>query len=278
MLHSTPIAAQAANNGLETARRAAQARWPEFDVSATEFARFVAERQDAATSDGPYENASDLYLVCACLKNVTGAIRVLEQQYVEPVLPTSNSTVNRDDLRQAVLERLLLCSDNGRCRLAEYSGRASLRAWVRVVAKRVHLNMARGLAIKPARGVHEVLETHLIATGSDPELDYLRVRYASEFKRAFRAAVAKLDSRELLMLRMHVAEKASGAEMAALFGVNRTTVVRWMSDTRHELLTQTRQHLQQELKLSRAECDSVVRLVMRQLDMTLSVLNEGAEA
>jgi RNA polymerase sigma-70 factor (ECF subfamily) len=199
-------------------------------------------------------------------------LRALEHEYLEPVLSVSAATPARDDLRQTVLEKLLLHREGGRRRLEEYSGRSSLRTWIKVVAKRVQLNLARGHASRPTDNVDELSESNLIPAGSDPELDYLRCRYAYEFQLAFRAALRSLDARSTLLLKMHLVERASGSEMAALFGVSRVTVVRWMVGVRQQLLSVTREHLLRERKLSRTEFESVVRLVWKHLNVSLSLL------
>jgi RNA polymerase sigma-70 factor, ECF subfamily len=252
--------------------RRVRLRWPDLEVPFSDFATYVAKRQFESGPAAITEHATDLYLVCACLREIPLALRVLEQEYIEPVLVSSATATARDDLRQIVLEKLLLRREGGQRRLEEFSGRSSLRTWVRVVAKRVQLNLMRGNAGRSADSVDELSESKLIPTGSDPELDYLRYRYAHEFQQAFRAALRSLDARGSLLLKMHLVEHASGGEMAALFGVSRVTVVRWMAGVRQQLLSVTREQLQRERKLSRTEFESVVRLVWQQLNVSLSLL------
>jgi hypothetical protein len=112
---------------------AARARWPEIDIKVEDFTEYLSAKRPDWRSDAPDDAASkdnviDLYLVCGCLRGVAAAIRVLERQYIEPALLVANASSRRDDLRQAVLERLLLRSESGQCRLEEFSGRSPLRA------------------------------------------------------------------------------------------------------------------------------------------------------
>jgi RNA polymerase sigma-70 factor len=257
---------------LDSLYRQARLRWPDFEIPFGDFAHHVAERQCESGSASIWEHAADLYLVCACLRGLAPALRAFEREYLEPVLIGSATMPARDDLRQIVLEKLLLPRAGGRRRFEDYSGRSSLRTWIRVVATRVQLNIARGHGPRTTDYVDELSESNLIPLGSDPELDYLRCRYAHEFQQAFREALCSLDTRSTLLLKMHLVEHTSGNEMAARFGVNRVTVVRWMADVRHQLLSVTREHLQRVRKLSRTEFDSVVRVVWKHLNVSLSVL------
>jgi RNA polymerase sigma-70 factor (ECF subfamily) len=153
-----------------------------------------------------------------------------------------------------------------------------LKTWLRVVIKRCGLNLERSSNNSERQYENDQLEDKLISVGTDPELDYLKLRYAHEFKRAFRAALQQLEARDTLVLKMHVCEGARTGEIARFFGVNRVTVIRWMNGIRQGLLASTQRHLEQELRLSRAEFESIVRLVITSLNVTLSGLNESSLA
>ena len=247
-------------------------KWPGFQVPLPEFVRYLRNREVVVAADGACTHASDLYLACACLRGVPQALRVLEREYLDPVLEPVGNEHSREDLRQSVLERLLACQEPRLPKLAEYSGRAALRTWLRVVAKRTHLNLVRKKVPTPLQDTAELSERFLIPAGCDPELDYMRLRYASRFKLAFRAALGRLEARDRLLLRLRIVEGATGKDIAALFGVTRVTIVRWMANLRRELFTQTRAQLEKDLQLSRREFESVVRLVQGALDISLSLL------
>lgn len=252
----------------------AQRRWPELQVSLAVFGQYLVDRPAAFNEDNECVQADDLYLACACLQGIPLAIRVLESDYLDPLLPRSGYELNRDDLRQAVLERLLAAEEPRQPRLADYSGRASLRTWLRVVTKRVQLNLLRKTRVEPTRDAEDLTERFVVPLGADPELDCMRLRYAREFKEAFRLAIRRLDARSTLVLRMHTIQGATGNEIATLFGVRRATVVRWMAEIRRELFSMTREYLREALRLSSTEFESIVRLVRSELDTNLSVLRE----
>lgn len=256
--------------------RKARSCWPEVDVPFDAFVEYLSAVLSRSSKTAISEHANDLFLVCGCLRGCPLAVRSFVQDHVEPVLGAANAAHQSEDLRQIVLERLLSSQGEEPTRLSEYSGRASLRTWLRVVVKRTHLNVIRSQRNGAVQDSNEQLENRLISAGNDPELDYLKVRYAHEFKQAFRTAVSQLDARERLVLKMHVCEGSKTREIAQLVGVHQATVVRWMEGIRQRLLVVTRDHLEQELKLSRAEFESVVRLVLSQVNLlTLSCLQES---
>lgn len=249
--------------------------WPDVDVPFEAFVEYLNATLPRSSESSVAEHVNDLFLVCGCLRGCPSAVRSFVEAHVEPALVAANVANQQDDLRQIVLEKLLSNNGDGRSRLSDYSGRASLRTWLRVVVKRTHLNIIRSQRTGASQDSNEQLENRLISAGNDPELDYLKVRYAYEFKQAFRAAVEQLDARDRLVLKMHVCEGSRTREIAQLIGVNQATVVRWMEGIRQRLLAFTRAHLEQELKLSRAEFESVVRLVLSHVNLTLSCLQES---
>jgi RNA polymerase sigma-70 factor (ECF subfamily) len=252
--------------------------WPEVPLVVDVFARYLNDLQRRSDETSVVGNAVDLYLICGCLSGSKVAERAFIHGYLEPLIGINARGEARDDLRQVVLERLLTSEDGRKPRLSEYSGRSSLRTWLKVVVKRCSLNLARGAEGKLRCDPCEELEQALIAPAASPELDYLKTRYAAEFRRAFRSALRELEARDALVLRMHVCEGGRTADIAACFGVNRVTITRWLQDIQQQLLSATRRYLEQEIGVSRTEFESVVKLVISSFDLTFSGLERSAVA
>ena len=65
------------------------------------------------------------------------------------------------------------------------------------------------------------------------------------------------------------------------YQVNRSTVVRWLSQARHTLLKETERLLREHIALDGAEFSSVMRLVQSLLDLSLTRVfhsQRGAES
>ncbi|MGE3669169.1 MAG: transcriptional regulator, partial [Polyangiaceae bacterium] len=72
------------------------------------------------------------------------------------------------------------------------------------------------------------------------------------------------------VLRAYYGQGSSIDVIAAGRGVHRATAARRVGQAREQLLSDTRRLLIAELKLSRSELESVMRLIQSQLHLTLS--------
>jgi RNA polymerase sigma-70 factor (ECF subfamily) len=103
----------------------------------------------------------------------------------------------------------------------------------------------------------------------DPEMDYLRSRYADEFRAAFVTALGALPTRERNVLRLHLLDGLNVDRIGQLYDVHRATAARWLAHAREELFRHTRDTLRKELGLTQTEFASIVRLVRSELDVSI---------
>jgi RNA polymerase sigma-70 factor (ECF subfamily) len=255
----------------------ARAVWPEIDIELQAFADYLAERaEDTPKLDG--ERAADLYLACGCAAQLPAALSAFDAHYLSRVplflsrLSPSETVIA--DVKQILREKLFF-GNSGAGKITEYSGQGALLSWVRVVALRAALSQLRK---RSDRSLGELGgEDQVLGVGDDPEMAYLKSRYQSEFKEAFAAALARLNSEQRNLLRLHLIEGLSIDKLGGLFQVHRATAARWLQSAREELLTHTRDLLKQRLKLSPPEFDSLVRVLRSQLDLSVSrLLSEGS--
>jgi RNA polymerase sigma-70 factor (ECF subfamily) len=275
-------ATEGLGEALRAALDAARAAWPGVDLSAEAFVRFVAAKLPAGE---PPErsladlHASDLYLACACAEGAPWALAELDRVCL-PLIGRASARLGASpeqvlDVRQRVRQRLLAPRpDQGdgptSARIAGYSGRGPLRAWLRVVAVREAVIFLR-------QGRNEIaVENDALARelepDAGPELVYFKRLYREEFKTAFAEAIAKLSDRERTLLRQHALDGLSIDRLAALYQVHRATAARWVEAARRAALEHTRLHFKQRLRLGPDELDSVMRLLQSQFDITLAPL------
>ncbi len=155
-------------------------------------------------------------------------------------------------------------------RIADYSGAGPLSRWVRVAAMRTALNLRRDEGAGPPRDGEAAVEE--IALPADRELDYLRSRHQQEFKDALQAAFAGLSQEQRNVLRMHYASGLSGDRIATLMQKSRPTVTRLLASARTAMMYETRRLLQERLRLTPGEMDSLIRVVRSQLDVSIASL------
>jgi RNA polymerase sigma-70 factor (ECF subfamily) len=248
---------------LERIFDAARAIHPEVALGRDVFAAFLHERVGDALPES--EIAADLYLACACLAGSAAALAKLDRLYLslvpQLVARIDGSAAGGDEICQRVRERLLVARE-GRPKLAEYRGRGRLASWVRAVAVRVALNLRA--SDKPV-----VPEAEADLAGADPELAYLRERYARQFRDAFAGALADLEARERTLLRLQLVDGLGIDGIAALYDTHRATAARWLARARERLFELTRDRLRAAIGVSPTEFESLVRLVRSQLEVSV---------
>jgi RNA polymerase sigma-70 factor (ECF subfamily) len=256
---------------LEALVAAARRAWPGVEVPEADFSRALVERIDPGEDPAVALSrlrAQDVWLACACARGDARALQLFEAQLLDKV----PALIHRVDpggqlaaeVRQELRDRLLV-PEGGRARIEDYSGRGDLLAWLRVAALRTALRLRRA---QKRRGGHEVAAGAAAADlldGADPERDYLRLRYRGDYERAFADAMAQLEAGQRLLLKLHYVDALSLERLAALQRVHRATVARRLAEARRGLLARTRELLQQRLRLSESEFESILALVRSQL-------------
>ena len=209
-------------------------------------------------------------LASDCARNIPGAIARFDAVYAPELrivhAKARGNKPNLDELAQAVRVKLFT---GDAPRIREYRGTGSLKNWVRVVATRTLIEMAR--ARKDADSIDDESTgsgNALSAPDDDPEMAYLKRRYAAEVKEAFEAAARELSPEDRNVLREHYARGLSIDQIAAVHGIHRATAARRLVGAREEVLAATRRILMTRLRLSRAELESVVRMVESRMHVT----------
>ena len=250
--------------------------WPDLEPSPASLAMAVRPRLEG---DDPVAtvrelDAGELWLAAACVEGHPVALRLLDESLLrrlEPALAHLRlDAPTMEDIRQTVREKLLV----GDGKLVAYAGRGQLSALVRAVGLRTALDVVRRRAARPHEGASPDARTvdRLVDGSLGPELDAVKREVGDAFKRAFQAAVQSLDDKERGVLRLHVLERMSIDEIAALHDVHRATAARWLVATRKRIADRTRRQLRAALGVQRSDVRSLFRAVDSQLDLSLSRL------
>jgi RNA polymerase sigma-70 factor (ECF subfamily) len=245
----------------------ARAAWPGLPLDDAAFIEHLGVR--VAPSALEAAHAEDLFLACACARGVAGAIEAFDRAHAVDVRAMhAQARPPRppvDELEQLVRAKLFVGPPP---KIADYSGAGPLRAWLRVVAARLLVDLARAPAARESpRGDDAWMEVP--APGDDPELEYLKRVYRAELREAFEEAARALSPEERNVLREHYAHGLTIDEIGAAHGIHRATAARRLEGAREAILRGTRQRLMQRLRLSRRELESVVRLIESQMHVTI---------
>lgn len=252
----------------------ARAAWPKIAVDRARFEREIAARLDGGTIDALH--TADLYLAIACADGDAAALAAFEEALGPEITRALGKLSLRGpeaaELHQRLRHKLFVATEGAAGRIATYSGRGPLRAWVRALVVHEALSEHR----RRGREQHETDSAiGEMATDDDPELAQIRARYAAPFREAFGEALGTLPPRDRNVLRLVYGEGLTVEQVALMYGVHRVSVSRWLQQTRGSLLEGTRARLRDRLKLDDAELASLTRLCLSQIDVSLDRLLKG---
>lgn len=258
---------------LAEALAAGRAAWPDLALDPHDFIAHLTARLPEGPDPGAAVralHAADLYLACACARGDARALAWFDEHFLSAVGRAWGGRHRlahlADEVRQALRVRLLVSDGGGPPRIAGYSGRGPLGAWVRMAATRLGLDLVRRERPE-ARGDDELL---LEAREDDPELQYLKTRYAAELNEALQTTLAALSARTASVLRLHYQEGMTVDAIGTMYRVSGRTVQRWLAEARRTILDETRRLLGERLGLTDSRLDSLIGLVRSRLDISLS--------
>ncbi len=259
---------------LDRARRAR----PTLAVDSGGFAEHLQSRLGEAPPGTAIADlqVEDLLLAYACAKGDPAALHAFEAE----IVASAPSFIRRlrlpaaalDEIQQTLRSKLLLRgADGSPPRILGYSGRGKLASWARVAAVRAGLDMRRG----SGEGAAQDDDADLVSPATDLEVQHLRARFGHDFEQAIREAAAALEPKQRALLRMQHVDGLNGEQIAAVYGVNRSTVSRWLAAAHDVLLAGVRRLLMTRRGLSPSEFESLARLVMSDLEVSARVLLAG---
>lgn len=238
---------------LERWRRAARARWPSLSTEG------VALHGPAGTAHG-----AEVVLVGAVLAGARAALQVFEAEYLAPLATSLGQRWARDlveDALQSLRERLVVGPSPA---LLEWPARDRLGSWLRVCALREVLRAAHARPTPtPPSGA--------VSGGGE-----LLHRHREALERALRDAVQQLGATERGILKLHLIEQVSVEAIAALHGVSRSTMTRWLATARASLAEAMRAEGRARLAVGDQTLDSLARPLIAQLEVSLAGLLQGA--
>jgi RNA polymerase sigma-70 factor, ECF subfamily len=249
----------------------AKQRWPNVQLADDDFAVYLAAR--IGPGEDPRDqlaarHVDDLYLAFGCSIGDATAIAAFDAEILREI----PRALRRGDLDQAHLEdtrqqvAIKLLAETGPA-IAQYSGRGSLRGWVRVIAIRESARLLSGHAAheKPVGddALFDAVAQGVVASSA------VKDTYRQTFKRSFEEALANLSIHDRLLLRQHFIDGLSIDRLAALHDVHRATAARWIAKLVEKLLVETRTRLEATLEVTGEELDSVLRLIQSCLDASV---------
>jgi RNA polymerase sigma-70 factor (ECF subfamily) len=255
----------------EIARKAALA-WPDLTIDPGRLVVHLAH----TVGDDVGQGLADLFvedfaLGLACVDKQPGALTHVERlcgpSIDAAVARIDRSPELRDEVRQTLWQRLFVGTPDQAPRILSYAGRGPLAGWAAVAAQRIALDLRR--AATRAAG-SDPLADQLLPSEDHPEVDYLRMKYKTEFEAAVRDALAALPDRDRLLLRLTTVSGLSHEQIAGIYKVNQSTVTRWIARARAEVLEATERSVCGKLGVKRDEFMSLAGLLVSRIDLSIS--------
>jgi RNA polymerase sigma-70 factor (ECF subfamily) len=245
------------------ALRRAREQYPEICADAAGFAAHVATREGTREA-----HLGELWLAWSAGRGDETALRVLgawlDSEAAQAARRVDRNEAFVDEVRQALRIRLLVV-ERGRVRIDDYMGRGPLRGWLGVAALRIAFNSKRA-----ARAPSADLLGELVEGEADPELRHLKTLYRAEFREALTAALAALPERDRAVLRLSYVDGLTLTKLGRLYEVHETTIGRWITQAAAAVAEDTRRRLMAKLSLGGSSVESIARLVLSNLDLSIS--------
>jgi RNA polymerase sigma-70 factor (ECF subfamily) len=247
---------------------------PQLDVEDVVFAAHLGRCGAPIDAGATGIHAEDLFLCCAGLLGDEAAVRTLRADH-RPVLVgylrhVDTSSAFIDEVEQRLWDSALVGSVDAQPKLATYSGKGPLAGWLGVAAQRIALMMKRHEGAGERAADAAGAEARLVA--ADPELAFIKGHLRGTFQRAISQALLVLGDRERMVYRMHIIDGLTVERIAKTYGVSHSTVSRWMAAARASIVAEAQRLLRDEMQASPDDYESMSRLLVSQLDLSVSRL------
>ena len=214
-------------------------------------------------------HAADVELAAACARGEPAAIAAFDRAYGAEldgaIARSPRLGIARDEFRQLVRTKLFVGAPGKPARIASYTGDGPLKAWVRVTAARVVIDLARAHDDREQPADDAMLAR--LASPHDPALLLLQSAYGAHVQDAFREGLAALSVRQRNLLRQRYLHGLVADKLAPVYAVHRATAFGWLEDARQALMAQVRLALR--VRIPDSELESVVGLLGSKLEVSV---------
>jgi RNA polymerase sigma-70 factor (ECF subfamily) len=250
----------------------AVAAWPGLPLNAAgvvpKLARVLGDDVAGGLAD---LYAEDFALAAACADGLPGALSLCDKlcagAITAAVARVDRSPDLRDEVRQILWQRIFVGTAAQPPRIQAYAGRGPLAGWVAVAAQRIALDLRREEA-RASGG--DPMADQVLPADDHPEIDYLRTRYKTEFEAAVGEALSGLPDRDRLLLRLTIVSGLSHEQIGNIYGVNQSTVTRWITRVREQVLEATEREICGRLRMQPSEFRSLAGMLVSRLDLSIS--------
>lgn len=226
-------------------------------------------------------NASDLCLAVACAKGEDEAWEDFYRDY-RGYLVNIARTMTQDpgaaeQLADSTFAELYGLRESAGSRVSKfsfYSGRGSLRGWLRAVVFQLsadnHRQTSRLVQTEEPEDMDRlVLANETPGRETAGDLRFIRERYREAVADSLKRSLAELEDRERLLLAYYYYDEMTLREIGQLFNVHEATISRWLTKTQKRVRKLVEKGLARDHRFNRREVSEAIELAAEQMDINV---------
>src|SRR5215471_3016894 len=223
-------------------------------------------------------NCNDLYLAIACANGDEAAWEDFYREYRGFMISIARSVTQdataAEQLADSTFAELYGLRESGGVRISKfsfYSGRGSLRGWLRAVVFQLSADIYRKTGRFVQTDEPEDME-HLAAapaTQAAIETDLVGEQYHKAVGSSLRRAIDSLETRERLLLAYYYYDEMTLREIGKLFEVHEATICRWLAKIQKRARKLVEKSLAQDHHFNRTQVREALELAAERLDANL---------
>jgi RNA polymerase sigma-70 factor (ECF subfamily) len=226
-------------------------------------------------------NCDDLCLAIACAKGDDAAWEDFYREYRSYMINISRTMTQdagaAEQLADSTFAELYGLRESGGTRVSKfsfYSGRGSLRGWLRAVVFQLsadhHRQTHRLVQTEDAEDMDRLARAGPEPERADPsELEFVRERYRAAVSEALRRAISELESRERLLLAYYYYDEMTLREIGQMFDVHEATISRWLTKVQKRARKLVEKSLARDHGFNRREVSEAIELAAERMDINV---------
>ncbi len=244
-------------------------RWLPIDLPLDRYIELCT--QATVTVEALRLRPDDLYIAYATASGSNGAAEALDEAFVHKLGPAIRRVGTAPDavpdVLQATRERLLTGEHP---RLAAYNGTVPLRNWIKLIAVRLAIDLARAGSVTTRLDASFAAQP--IAAPADPATLLAKTQFKASLEAVLRDELARLPPDRRLAFRLHFIENQSIDAIARQFAVHRVTVARWLWTLGEHIRENLQRRFRTEFGVAAPDFDSLVRVLRSTMSVDLRAL------
>lgn len=225
-------------------------------------------------------NCDDLCLALACAKGDGDAWEHFFRDYRSYLISVARSMVpdpsSAEQLADSTFGELYGVRESEGTRVSKfsfYSGRGSLRGWLRAVVYQLfadaHRQTSRFVQPEEAEDMDRLARAGPQPERPSTEMAFIRERYHAAVSEALQAGLADLEARERLLLVYYYCDEMTLREIGRFFKVHEATISRWLAKAQKKLRKLVERKLEREHRFNRSEAREAMEQAAEQAEISV---------